>query len=504
MGASSGVSQIIRNESAQTELDDRFVHLLALLGFACLLGWELTLVFAPSLPLLSFCDLQDAVLLRVFSVLTLVLTFVFCAFRADWAFVHRDKLLAVAFVFALFPVCDALANVYVAKLPFAVSAISWVLAGVSQASIMLYWCVLFSLVPTRRTPVTICCGSLVGTTLYVVINASSLPWVNLTGILLMVIVSVGLAIYLSRSVTTRNALPVHEYHRTPAWSVKASLSIACHGVVYGFMAVELCSMGLEQAIIGGASGIIGTLLALLWGLLGSRVDIDMGIVQRISLPPLVASLLLFPYFEGSAQLACACVANIALAHKTLYSWYSTSVENYEFRLHPVGRFAVKQAPSQVGFCVGSMLAYTLIFVTQTTGTPLYLIMAIVAIVVVTSFSAYGGDESKAKARLDALLAPAANTLTQSLSSSVDADEGEGAPSQFVAFEQSCEKAAEKYALTPREREVFVLLAKGRNAAFIANALGVSSATVKSHIYHIYQKLGINSQQSLIDIVDEGA
>ena len=49
--------------------------------------------------------------------------------------------------------------------------------------------------------------------------------------------------------------------------------------------------------------------------------------------------------------------------------------------------------------------------------------------------------------------------------------------------------------------MFPLLAKGRNAAYIAENLGVSPATVKSHIYHIYQKLGVNSQQNLIDIVD---
>ena len=69
------------------------------------------------------------------------------------------------------------------------------------------------------------------------------------------------------------------------------------------------------------------------------------------------------------------------------------------------------------------------------------------------------------------------------------------------FKQNCEVVAERYVLTPREAEVFPLLAKGRNAAYIAENLGVSPATVKSHIYHIYQKLGVNSQQNLIDIVD---
>ena len=128
------------------------------------------------------------------------------------------------------------------------------------------------------------------------------------------------------------------YKRQLSW--KAALSVACHGVVYGFMSIELCSMGFEAALVGGASGMVGTLLALLWSVLGPRVDIDTGVVQRISLPPLVASVLLFPFFDGPGRIACACLANIALAHTTLFSWYSTSVENHEFRLHPVDRLSL--------------------------------------------------------------------------------------------------------------------------------------------------------------------
>ena len=58
-----------------------------------------------------------------------------------------------------------------------------------------------------------------------------------------------------------------------------------------------------------------------------------------------------------------------------------------------------------------------------------------------------------------------------------------------------------YDLSPREAEIFTLLAKGRNAKFIQEELCISSSTVKTHIYRIYRKMGINSQQRLIDMVD---
>lgn len=57
-------------------------------------------------------------------------------------------------------------------------------------------------------------------------------------------------------------------------------------------------------------------------------------------------------------------------------------------------------------------------------------------------------------------------------------------------------------LTDREREVFDLLAHGRNARFIQDALTVSYNTVKTHVSHVYTKLGVHTQQELIDLVEK--
>lgn len=57
-----------------------------------------------------------------------------------------------------------------------------------------------------------------------------------------------------------------------------------------------------------------------------------------------------------------------------------------------------------------------------------------------------------------------------------------------------------YNLTVREREVFDLLAHGRNGAYIEKKLCISRNTVKAHVKHIYQKLDIHSHQELISIV----
>lgn len=60
---------------------------------------------------------------------------------------------------------------------------------------------------------------------------------------------------------------------------------------------------------------------------------------------------------------------------------------------------------------------------------------------------------------------------------------------------------ERYNLSPRQKEIYALLAKGRNIPYIAQLLYVSESTVKTHTHHIYQKLGVNSQQELISQFD---
>ena len=62
----------------------------------------------------------------------------------------------------------------------------------------------------------------------------------------------------------------------------------------------------------------------------------------------------------------------------------------------------------------------------------------------------------------------------------------------------CESLSSRCGLTKREAQVLELLAAGRNEPYIEEALGVSRATVKTHITHIYRKVGVSSRQQLLD------
>lgn len=66
---------------------------------------------------------------------------------------------------------------------------------------------------------------------------------------------------------------------------------------------------------------------------------------------------------------------------------------------------------------------------------------------------------------------------------------------------ACTAMAREYHLTPRETEVFDMLAHGRNVAYMQQALTLSRNTIKTHVANVYGKLDVHSHQQLIDMVE---
>jgi DNA-binding CsgD family transcriptional regulator len=54
-----------------------------------------------------------------------------------------------------------------------------------------------------------------------------------------------------------------------------------------------------------------------------------------------------------------------------------------------------------------------------------------------------------------------------------------------------------YDLTPAEIRIFELICEGQTRADISASLGVSVATVKSHLVHVFQKTGCRRQVDLV-------
>ena len=75
------------------------------------------------------------------------------------------------------------------------------------------------------------------------------------------------------------------------------------------------------------------------------------------------------------------------------------------------------------------------------------------------------------------------------------------PAPAACSHQHLAWISERYRLSPREREVLPLLANGHSAPYIAEILFITHNSVKTHIRHIYTKLGIHKRDELIVLIN---
>ena len=75
--------------------------------------------------------------------------------------------------------------------------------------------------------------------------------------------------------------------------------------------------------------------------------------------------------------------------------------------------------------------------------------------------------------------------------------GDQAMSPMVRDRLQTRDRTPRSSLTPRELEVLQLVAGGASNREIGQQLMLSEATVKSHLVHIYDKLGVRSRTSAV-------
>lgn len=73
---------------------------------------------------------------------------------------------------------------------------------------------------------------------------------------------------------------------------------------------------------------------------------------------------------------------------------------------------------------------------------------------------------------------------------------------FDQLPYTCHLIAVEYDLTRREEEILQLLVRGRTASRIAETLCITTATTRTHLRNIYAKLGVHSQQDILDMYED--
>lgn len=482
--ASATVDSSTRNEGLDATLPGSRL-ILAVIGFSCFLALQTYCGLSIALPLATGYGQDLAVILRIVSIIAIIYVYVLGYVMADWVASHFSSVLIPAVAIGVVPfMAEAVALCLNVNLGY-VALVTWTMLGVSFAASGLVWCLIMSQNSLRQNVLTVAFSAFFSVLIYVAVCAAEPKPLGLVGMALVVAAELVIASLLMRNVPwTKNTIEDNDslfQEKGPAifW-------IACHSAAYSMVLIVTVAHGLKAALIVGACGIVGATLSIMakhWSL--NRLVTSQQ-VQQLALPFVVATLLLMPYCNETSLIVCAGL-NVAFnAFAMVLKWCETSETNQEFRLHSIRRYSKTGIPNWIGALVGTVLGWYVFMKPHSSDVDASFVLIALSFVLLLSFAVFSLSENKG---LDC----------------VPLSTGGAEPSERAqdgSFMHSCKNVALKNGLTPRETEVFILLAKGRNAEFIEKKLVISHSTARSHIYNIYKKLGISSHQLLINMVED--
>ncbi|MCL2826143.1 MAG: helix-turn-helix transcriptional regulator [Eggerthellaceae bacterium] len=255
-----------------------------------------------------------------------------------------------------------------------------------------------------------------------------------------------------------------------------SLQLCFYSVAFGLalcLGVSFSIHGQSPVLVWVALCLTGPFLMLFSFLLNRFLGASD--ISRILLACIAVALLPLPFMGVLWQVVfCAFLIFCFTCYDMLSFGSLTSIIKAE-NLDPVKHFSLGRLTNAIGVVIGWIVGAAL-FASQTIGSMVFTAVCLGCVFL-----------------LVLLLTFSRATFTPN-AMSPQVHEG--------YWQQSCNEVSAQADLSPREAEVFSLLARGRDTEFIHNVLFISSYTVKTHTYHIYKKLDIHSQQEVINLVEE--
>ena len=347
-----------------------------------------------------------------------------------------------------------------------------VLGAVGIALIILLWSELFGCLNPFRVALYFSGGLVVGALVLWLFKGLAIPWLWVCTCLVPVVSLVCLR-------RAYDLLPDDERPRrswgTFSFPWKPIAVMALYSLAYG-----MCErvFGSELGIHSGlgcvaAAGAVYLVVCL------RRDRLHLSFAYRAACPLLLASLLpLWMLGPIGGELASFC-ALAAYTFVLIVIMVVLSNLTYQYGFNAVWLFGIERAVRLVSVQAG--LAATEALTDSSFG---YLALCVVVAVAVVVATALFLSEKQ--------LTTPWGTVLKTLSGQSFGDR-----SRIGA---KCDELSKQFGLTSREAEILTLLAQGKQQGQIAHDLYIAPSTVKTHIKHLYQKLGVHSRKGLCDLV----
>ena len=265
-----------------------------------------------------------------------------------------------------------------------------------------------------------------------------------------------------------------------SFPLKLALVAAAYSFVYG---INSNSASTERDIL--SAGIVGLTLFALLLCFGRTTSLYS--VFRLVLPTMMVGLVVSQFVGEETGLA-GLIAPICFGLAETVTILVLCDLSYRFGMDAIRANAAERLIIGVTFVAASVLNGLL---SSSSDGLLFLQCVEVAFAIAASAVWLSSDRDAGDPML---------TLEKRNSSNQESaegfDVGSDVPSLRSFILQQCEQLTGEYHLSPRESEVLFLLGCGLSAKLIEKELYLSPSTVKTHIRHIYAKLGIHSKDEL--------
>ena len=235
--------------------------------------------------------------------------------------------------------------------------------------------------------------------------------------------------------------------------------------------------------------LVGVMLAagLALGLLARRRErLGLRTLYATSLPLIVAaSLCVLIALPGFSTLG----GTLSNAAYTLFSIYATVLLcNVAYRdgVGPLWLFGFACASTSLGSLASNLLTSRVDFIAAE---PSILTLAVSAVILmfVCLYVAFDAGKESAWAWGITREGGKIDTLTPT--------------SEAEPLDERCARLARRFGLTRREEEVMARLARDIPYSQVENELSIANSTLKTHVRHIYAKLGVTDKRELVKLVE---
>lgn len=230
------------------------------------------------------------------------------------------------------------------------------------------------------------------------------------------------------------------------------------------------------------------------GIIYAYPGLDLRLLYQPILPLLGAGFVLFPVLHTSYPVIPFSFLQAGFALFDLYTWILFAYLAARHRF-PVSVIAWGMLLITLTIFTGELL-YTSIFKEITvTIQETNLISLLAALLMFAGTMAFKGQR-ETFAGWDLPKTSIDNSVVEEIACTHNYETGH---SLFTDEVHLPEQFAQQYNLTPREKQIVLLLIEGRNNPYIRENLNISNNTLKTHLRNIYSKLSINARQQLLDL-----